>query len=50
MIVSSRASTASCKTLAYEPTVPEGPAEAPYYAQQIESYGEFLSYKVLATI
>ena len=38
------------KTLAYEPTVPEGPAEAPYYAQQIERLGEFLSYKVLATI
>jgi hypothetical protein len=38
------------KTLAYEPTVPEGPAEAPYYAQQIEKLGEFLSYKVLATI
>src|SRR5262245_45335858 len=29
------------KTLAYEPTVPEGPAEAPYYAQQIEKLGEF---------
>ena len=38
------------KTLAYEPTVPEGPAEAPYYAQQIERLGEFLSYKVLAKI
>ena len=38
------------RTLAYEPTVPEGPAEAPYYAQQIEQLGEFLSYKVLATI
>jgi len=30
--------------------VPEGPAEAPYYAQQIEKLGEFLSYKVLAKI
>src|SRR5436190_10857429 len=38
------------RTLAYEPTVPEGPAEAPYYAQQIEKPGEFISYKVLATI
>jgi hypothetical protein len=38
------------RTLAYEPTVPEGPVEAPYYAQQIEKLGEFLSYKVLATI
>src|ERR671935_1597184 len=38
------------RTLAYEPTVPEGPAEAPYYAQQIERLGEFLSYKLLTTI
>ncbi|HSJ18204.1 MAG TPA: hypothetical protein VK920_08940 [Solirubrobacterales bacterium] len=38
------------RTLAYEPTVPEGPAEAPFYAQQIERLGEFLSYKVLANI
>jgi hypothetical protein len=38
------------RTLAYEPTVPEGPAEAPFYAQQIERLGEFLSYKVLAKI
>jgi hypothetical protein len=38
------------RTLAYEPTVPEGPAEAPYYAQQIEKLGEFISYKVLAKI
>jgi hypothetical protein len=38
------------RTLAYEPTVPEGPAEAPFYQQQIEKFGEFLSYKVLATI
>jgi hypothetical protein len=38
------------RTLAYEPTVPEGPAEAPFYEQQIERLGEFLSYKVLASI
>jgi hypothetical protein len=38
------------RTLAYEPTVPEGPAEAPFYQQQIERLGEFLSYKVLAKI
>ncbi len=38
------------RTLAYEPTVPAGPAEAPFYAQQIERLGEFLSYKVLAKI
>ena len=38
------------RTLAYEPTVPEGPVEAPFYAQMVERLGEFLSYKVLATI
>jgi hypothetical protein len=38
------------RTLAYEPTVPEGPAEAPYYEQQIEKLGDFLSYKVLAKV
>jgi hypothetical protein len=38
------------RTLAYEPTVTEGPAEAPFYQQMIERYGEFLSYKVLAKI
>ncbi len=38
------------KTLVYEPTVAEGPAEAPFYEQMIERYGEFLSYRVLASI
>src|SRR5918999_3604723 len=38
------------RTLAYEPTVPEGPVEAPFYKQQVERLGEFLSYKVLAKI
>jgi hypothetical protein len=38
------------RTLAYEPTVPEGPAEAPYYAQMIERTGEWLAYHVLAKI
>src|SRR5918993_4235375 len=38
------------RTLAYEPTVPEGPAEAPFYQQQIERLGEFVSYKVVAKI
>lgn len=38
------------RTLAYEPTVTEGPAEAPFYEQMIARYGEFLSYKVLAQI
>lgn len=38
------------RTLAYEPTVPEGPAEAPFYQQMIERYGEFVSYRLLAKI
>jgi hypothetical protein len=38
------------KTLVYEPTVPEGPAEAPFYEHMIERYGEFLSYRVFAKI
>jgi hypothetical protein len=38
------------RTLVYEPTVAEGPAEAPFYEQMISRYGEFLSYKVLAQI
>jgi len=45
------------RTLAYEPTVTEGPQEAPFYQQQIERFnrlpgnaGEFLAYKVFATI
>ncbi len=37
------------KTLVYEPTVTEGPAEAPFYDQLLHRYGEFLSYKVFAT-
>jgi hypothetical protein len=37
------------KTLVYEPTVTEGPAEAPFYDQMLSKYGEFLSYKVFAT-
>jgi hypothetical protein len=38
------------RVLVYEPTVPEGPAEAPFYAQMLERYGEFLSYKVFAKL
>ncbi len=38
------------RTLAYEPTVPEGAAEAPFYQQLIDRYGEWLSYRVLAKI
>ncbi len=37
------------RTLVYEPTVTEGPAEAPFYEQLLSRYGEFLSYKVFAT-
>ena len=37
------------KTLVWEPTVPEGSAEAPFYAQLIDRYGEWLSENVLAT-
>jgi hypothetical protein len=45
------------RTLAYEPTVTEGPQEAPFYGQMIERFqqlpggtGDFLSYRVLSTI
>jgi hypothetical protein len=37
------------RTLVYEPTVTEGPQEAPFYAQLLSKYGEFLSYKVFAS-
>src|SRR5438552_947459 len=36
------------KTLAWEPTLAEGAAEAPFYSQLLQRYGEFLSYKVFA--
>jgi hypothetical protein len=36
------------RTLVWEPTVPEGSAEAPFYAQLIERYGEWLSENVLS--
>jgi len=36
------------KTLAWEPTIPEGAAEAPFYEQLLERYGEFVSYKLFA--
>ncbi|MFL5825044.1 MAG: hypothetical protein ACJ76V_00825 [Thermoleophilaceae bacterium] len=36
------------RTLVWEPTVPEGSVEAPFYAQLLERYGEFLSEKVFA--
>jgi hypothetical protein len=37
------------RTLAWEPTIAEGAAEAPFYDQMLKRYGEFLSYKVFAT-
>src|ERR671939_1728933 len=37
------------RTLAWEPTIAEGAAEAPFYDQLLKRYGEFLSYKVFAT-
>jgi hypothetical protein len=37
------------KTLAWEPTIAEGAAEAPFYDQLLKRYGEFLSYKIFAT-
>jgi hypothetical protein len=36
------------RTLVWEPTVPEGSIEAPFYAQLAERYGEFLSKNVLS--
>src|SRR5919202_5995522 len=38
------------RTLAYEPTVPEGTAEAPYYRQTIERTGEWVAYNLFAKI
>jgi hypothetical protein len=37
------------RTLAWEPTIAEGSAEAPFYDQLLKRYGKFLSYKVFAT-
>jgi hypothetical protein len=37
------------RTLAWEPTIPEGAAEAPFYDQLLSRYGQFLSYKVFTT-
>ena len=37
------------RTLAWEPTIAEGAAEAPFYDKLLKRYGEFLSYKVFAT-
>src|SRR6185503_5663135 len=40
---------AAVRTLALQPTIAEGAAEAPFYDQLLKRYGEFLSYKVFAT-
>jgi hypothetical protein len=37
------------RVLAWEPTVPEGSQEAPFYEQLVERYGEWLSNNVFAT-
>jgi hypothetical protein len=37
------------RVLAWEPTVPEGSQEAPFYEQLLERYGEWLSNNVFAT-
>jgi hypothetical protein len=34
------------RTLVWEPTVPEGSSEAPYYAQLIERYGDWVAHRV----
>src|ERR671925_267221 len=36
------------RTLVWEPTVPEGSAEAPFYGQLVERFGEWASYNLLA--
>src|SRR3954447_18536559 len=38
------------KTLAWEPTIPEGSVEAPFYERLLERYGEFVSYKLFGKI
>ncbi|MDX6669209.1 MAG: hypothetical protein QOK04_2589 [Solirubrobacteraceae bacterium] len=37
------------KTLVWEPTIPEGSAEAPFYEQLRRRFGDWLSYNVLTT-
>lgn len=38
------------RTLVWEPTVPAGSAQAPFYAQLLERFGEWFSAQVLATV
>jgi hypothetical protein len=49
LIVQFRDFEGALRTLVWEPTVPEGSAEAPFYAQLIDRYGEWLSDNVLST-
>ncbi len=37
------------KTLVWEPTVPEGSAQAPFYRQLVERFGERVSHRLLST-
>ncbi len=37
------------RLLAWEPTIPEGSAKAPFFANLIKRFGEFLSWKVFTT-
>lgn len=36
------------RTLVWEPTIPEGSEDAPFYAQLVDRYGDWLSHKVLS--
>src|SRR4029079_1783238 len=38
------------RTLVWEPTIPEGSVEAPFYEQLLARYGETLAYKVFGKI
>ena len=49
VVVQFEAFDGELKTLCWEPTVPEGSAQAPFYAQLIDRYGSWLSRRVLAT-
>src|ERR1700704_5887016 len=37
------------RTMVWEPTIPEGSAESPFYEQLLERYGEWVSYNLLTT-
>ena len=48
VVVQYRDFEGALRTLVWEPLVPEGTAEAPYYAQALAKYGEFLGNKVFS--